>query len=100
MAVGLLEVDEDDLPLSDPLVKSRQRLDVGGPLVRVGLAQQLLDLLEGRPRFLQGTAAGVAAGAQAQGLQQVLPELLDRPEVAGQSVLGRFAVFYDFDDLG
>jgi hypothetical protein len=29
----------------------------------------------------------------------VLPELLDRPEVAGQAVFERLAVLDDFDDL-
>ena len=36
---------------------------------------------------------------QAEGLQQVSPELLDVPEVAGQAVLYRLAVFDDSDDL-
>lgn len=72
---------------------------MGGPLVRVGLAPQLLDFLEGQPGLLPGVAAGVAASAQAESLQQVRPEFLDRPQVPWQAVVGRLATLDGLDKL-
>jgi hypothetical protein len=99
MEVGLIDIDEGDLPATDALVQLPQLLDVGGPLVRVGLAQQLLDLLPRQPGPPQQPADGAAASVQAERLQQPLPEFLDVPEVAGQAVLDRLAVLDDVNDL-
>jgi hypothetical protein len=97
--VGLVALQEDDLAATDPLVQALQLLDVSGPLFWVGLAQQLLDLLERQPGPFQGGADGVAPGAQAEGLPQPLSEFLDRPEMAGQAMVERLAVLDDVDDL-
>jgi hypothetical protein len=96
--VGLIDVDEDNLPATDAPVQLMELLDVGGPLFRFGLAQQLLDLLERQPGPRKGAADGAAAGAQAEGLQQPLPEFLNVPEVAGQAVVDRLAVLDGIDE--
>jgi hypothetical protein len=66
-------IDEEDLAAADALIPFHQRLDVGSPLVRVGLAPPLRDLLPRPPGPLQEVADGVASGAQAEGLPQPLP---------------------------
>ena len=72
---------------------------MGGALLRPGLAQQLLDLLPRQVGLAQDAADGVAPGAQAERLQDPLLELLDRPVVAGQAVVGRGRLFYGINDL-
>jgi hypothetical protein len=96
--VGLIDVDQDDLPLAGGLIELHQLLDMGSSLVGVGLAQQFLDLLPRQPGPLQRGADGVAAGAKAKGFEQVQPELLGGPEVAGQAVVDRRAVLDGIDE--
>src|SRR5262245_47870217 len=95
----LVHVDEDDLPVADPGEQGEQLPDMGGSLLRLGLAQQLLDLLPRQVSLAQDAADGVAPAAQAERLRDPLLELLQRPAVAGQAVVSRLSRFRRSNDL-
>ncbi len=99
MDMHLIHIDQDDLAVAHPGEQLQQRVDVGGPLLRLGLAQKLLDLLPRQLRPPQDAADAVAADDQAERLEHPLLELLQRPAVAGQAVLSGEALLDDVSDL-
>src|SRR5262249_55085743 len=95
----LIDVDEEDLPVTDPGEQLQLFLDVSGAFFRLGLAQQLLDLLPRQVGPPQQAADGAAAGEKTERLEDPLLELLHRPAVAGQAVLCRVGGFNGGDNL-
>src|SRR5438552_39576 len=70
-----------------------------GALLRLGLAQQFLDLLPRQVGLPQDAAEGVAAGEQAERLEDPLLELLHGPVVARQALRGGARVLHRLNDL-
>src|SRR6516165_9769298 len=93
----LIPIDQDDLAVAYRGEQLQQLVDVGGPLLWLGLAQPLLHLLPRQLRPSQDATDAVAAGAPAERLEYPLLELLQRTAVAGQAVFGRRA---RLDDVG
>src|SRR5262245_33971082 len=94
----LVHVDQEDLPVTDPGEQLQQFLDMGSPLLGLGLAQQLLDLLPRQVGLAQDAADGVSSRDQAERPEDPLLELLDRPVVSRQAQSGRGGVLYGSND--
>src|SRR5262249_50987188 len=99
MDMHLIDVDQQNVSVTDAREQPQQLLNMGRPFLRLGLAQQLLDLLPGQLRLPQDAAEAVAPGDAAEGLQDPLLELLQRPVMAGQAVVGRLGVLDGRNDL-
>src|SRR5262245_36275228 len=95
----LVHVDQDDLPVTDPGEQLPELLDVGSTLLRLGLTQQLFELLPCQVGPTQDATDGAASGEQAERLEDPVLELLHRPAVARQAVLRGVGGFHGMDDL-
>src|SRR5262249_19103760 len=95
----LVHVDQEDLPVTDPGEQLQQFLDMGSPLLGLGKAQQLLDLLPRQVGLAQDAADGVSSRDQAERPEAPLFELFDRPVVSRQAQRGGGGVFYGSNDL-
>jgi hypothetical protein len=72
---------------------------VGGALLRLGLAQQFLDLLPRQTRLPEDPTKCVARNGSTEDLADPLLKLLYGPVVARQAFLGRVCGFNLFNDL-
>src|SRR5262249_12978178 len=97
--VDLIGIDQDDLAVARAGEQLEQLLDVGGPLLRSGLAQELLPFLPREVRPAQDPADGPAAGEPAEDLGDPLLELLQGPAMAGPAVVDRATGLDEVNDL-
>ena len=99
MEVRLVDIDQRHLVATDAGEELFEPSDVLGPLGGLGLAQQLLDPLPAQLGGQQDSTDRVASHGKTQGGQDPLPQLLQRPAVARQSVVDRLGGGDDLDEL-
>jgi hypothetical protein len=98
MEVRLVDGDQGHLA---PTHLSKQPFQLGhvlDPLLRLGLAQELLELLVAQLGRVQDPTDGVAPQLLAEAGQHPLPQLLQGPAVAGQPVVDRLGVDDGLDE--